>query len=734
MQRGLSGPRPVMNRGPLERWIGFVFATLKRNGHEALRVCWGTNLGPLSYGVATLDRDLCAASVLAIDLARLTTAAEEAANRERASCSPFSVPSMEEQGVQWVENVPPPPPPPENYTLGQLVDDLQRFGESYHQQAELIRQQSPIAQRGDWIRLAVLVSHARASLQRIPGFNELRALAKSMWEEEMSFVAGQRIVDALVERSNGSLSPSEVEGLTLSEAVSRLSGPTALAVRTDGSGLLSSEASNAKDCSVSPPVESSVLAGNPAPPSSPAASTAGGLLCFDLPTIFRCAVELVEAVASIVRSEWDDLPSDIEGTASPHFERWCEWHRRLSRIEEESARLKRALGATGPLTCKDRLPGMSGGRTETPSAEWRSLDQKFADTAHDRVVRLALMKLATAAIDLSGFANWRQPQWDMRERGLRLLTWGLAQLWEGLAANARSGVRDRLRRTHSAIGWPRDPAAEPPRYDGPETIPLEDQYRVVAPEQGYVTCYADYLDDIQKASNEEFRQQQEQFLRRATVTQFVALADRTAQTLQEMVKREFNTLGQWANLYTKAFFPLLYLQRAKGVKPIADWPEDAIEQRNLLADTVRPLLVCIGAIPEAKGTLKPEEVNKAFEEFTRATNRLREIANPQVSRAAVQMQAAGGKPEGQPRVVLRGRDEGPLVLGKEKPRLTDREYNVVKAVLDASEHGLTKDKLDEKSGHSESRKVLAALRDSDPDWAAVIQMPGKAGMGGYRIK
>jgi hypothetical protein len=87
-----------------------------------------------------------------------------------------------------------------------------------------------------------------------------------------------------------------------------------------------------------------------------------------------------------------------------------------------------------------------------------------------------------------------------------------------------------------------------------------------------------------------------------------------------------------------------------------------------------------------------------------------------------------------PRLELRGRDEGPIVLGKEKQPLTERQYNVVKALLDAGERGLSKDKLDEKSGHSEARKVLRALRRSDTDWAAVIHMPGKAGSGGYRIK
>jgi hypothetical protein len=89
---------------------------------------------------------------------------------------------------------------------------------------------------------------------------------------------------------------------------------------------------------------------------------------------------------------------------------------------------------------------------------------------------------------------------------------------------------------------------------------------------------------------------------------------------------------------------------------------------------------------------------------------------------------------GEAPVVLRGRDEGPVVLGKEKGALTVRQYNVVKALLDARGRGLSKDKLDENSGHSEARKVLVALIASDTDWESVIHMPGKPGNGGYRIR
>src|SRR5262249_42629291 len=64
---GLSGPCPVVNRDACERWIGFVFTTLKQYAREGLLVTWGTEAGPLAYGFATLDRELCAACVAAID-------------------------------------------------------------------------------------------------------------------------------------------------------------------------------------------------------------------------------------------------------------------------------------------------------------------------------------------------------------------------------------------------------------------------------------------------------------------------------------------------------------------------------------------------------------------------------------------------------------------------------------------------------------------------------------------
>jgi hypothetical protein len=92
-----------------------------------------------------------------------------------------------------------------------------------------------------------------------------------------------------------------------------------------------------------------------------------------------------------------------------------------------------------------------------------------------------------------------------------------------------------------------------------------------------------------------------------------------------------------------------------------------------------------------------------------------------------------GEPECGPRVVLRRLGERPVVGGVEKGRLTLPQYDVVKALLDAGERGLSKDDLDRKSKHGDARKILKRLAESDPDWKAVISFPDKPG-GGYRIR
>ncbi len=192
-------------------------------------------------------------------------------------------------------------------------------------------------------------------------------------------------------------------------------------------------------------------------------------------------------------------------------------------------------------------------------------------------------------------------------------------------------MRNHLQRTHKAIGWPGDPVAEPRPYDGPEEIPLEDQSRVVAREEGFVACYRGYLDDVQRADNALRGRRQESFLRRATLAEFVELAERTAQVIRALANGEDDTTLEGGSLSNRAFFSLWGLRRAKEVRPDADWPDDALKRRDLLADAAGPLLAAINDCSYAKGALKHDDAVKALGAFTRATARLREIAKPQAT-------------------------------------------------------------------------------------------------------
>jgi hypothetical protein len=86
------------------------------------------------------------------------------------------------------------------------------------------------------------------------------------------------------------------------------------------------------------------------------------------------------------------------------------------------------------------------------------------------------------------------------------------------------------------------------------------------------------------------------------------------------------------------------------------------------------------------------------------------------------------------RVQLFGSGEQPIIDGKKKEILTKARYNVVQALLEAGESGLSKDDLDKKSGHSDAHKLLKAVANIDADWKKVIYLPGRGGMGKhYRI-
>ncbi len=90
------------------------------------------------------------------------------------------------------------------------------------------------------------------------------------------------------------------------------------------------------------------------------------------------------------------------------------------------------------------------------------------------------------------------------------------------------------------------------------------------------------------------------------------------------------------------------------------------------------------------------------------------------------------EPRGGPPVILGKPGDETIVRGKRKGRLTLPRYNVVEALLAASDDGLSKDSLARESGHSDAVNILKRLAESDTDWKAVIKLAGKPG-GRYRI-
>jgi hypothetical protein len=53
--------------------------------------------------------------------------------------------------------------------------------------------------------------------------------------------------------------------------------------------------------------------------------------------------------------------------------------------------------------------------------------------------------------------------------------------------------------------------------------------------------------------------------------------------------------------------------------------------------------------------------------------------------------------------------------------------------VEAGDDGLSQVELPQRSGHSDARNVLKRLAKSSPEWAMVIQFPGRRGVG-YRVR
>lgn len=85
------------------------------------------------------------------------------------------------------------------------------------------------------------------------------------------------------------------------------------------------------------------------------------------------------------------------------------------------------------------------------------------------------------------------------------------------------------------------------------------------------------------------------------------------------------------------------------------------------------------------------------------------------------------------RVCLFRQEARTSIDGKPKKVLTFAQYNVVEALIQAGDEGLTKDTLVDRSGHTGAREILTRLAESDDDWKSVIQFAGVTG-GRYRIE
>ena len=78
-------------------------------------------------------------------------------------------------------------------------------------------------------------------------------------------------------------------------------------------------------------------------------------------------------------------------------------------------------------------------------------------------------------------------------------------------------------------------------------------------------------------------------------------------------------------------------------------------------------------------------------------------------------------------VVLRGKGERPLVLGREESPVTSAQYDVLQALVNAGADGLSMTELIRRSGHGSARNVLKNLANSSSAWQQVILMPGAPG-------
>jgi hypothetical protein len=198
------------------------------------------------------------------------------------------------------------------------------------------------------------------------------------------------------------------------------------------------------------------------------------LFHFDLPTIFQCAVELGIAIGD-----------KAEGAASPESENAGE---RLLRVL--NPREVEFNSFEWKLFLAYRESGMTWPREPAPRPGWVQ-ELELADVTLSS--RQALLTLGLALTDLRG-----DPEWH--ERGHKLLSAAVWNLWSGMTLADRNAVRHLLKETHRLWGWPARGAREPGRFKGRKAT-LSEQ-RIISPAWRNSRAALDAINDAMRTERE----------------------------------------------------------------------------------------------------------------------------------------------------------------------------------------------------------------------------------------
>lgn len=192
-----------------------------------------------------------------------------------------------------------------------------------------------------------------------------------------------------------------------------------------------------------------------------------------LPTVLRATAELIEATNSYCPEDHPEILAAQAGDARElSFEMQFRWHDALDAIRDAANRLKRALGATGELR-----PGRV--RAETTPAAWRHFDSNFLDLDYARSVRVGLRRMALAAVDLSGYAELKEPPVVWRHQAFAQLGRGIIQIWPALSLEEAGETRPLLPLFRQTFGWSGLADQPPPTWSGPIEIAHEEEYRCI---------------------------------------------------------------------------------------------------------------------------------------------------------------------------------------------------------------------------------------------------------------